>query len=455
MEKKDKKEEKESLLTRVITFVKNLIYFITYDIWRITASEVSGLKVVYINAIKTVILASRGFINDKLSTKASALTYSTFLAIVPLLAVVVGVAAGFHLDDVVKNELVNMFPGHKDQLDYGFDFATSYLKQAKGGVILGVGLALLLYTVINLLMNVEDTFNEIWQVKKTRPLYRKLIDYLAMIIILPVLMTFSGGISIFISTLNNSFLSDYFLFTPIMNVILSVAPYIITSLVFAALYIALPNTKVHISNGLIAGVIAGSAFQFFQFIYISGQIWVSKYNAIYGGFAAIPLLLLWLQISWIICLFGAQLAFSSQNVEKFSFERDSKNISRRYYDFLIMLIMSLIIKRFETDEKPYTSNELSYTYRIPIRLTSKIIFQLQELGLINELHLNEEREARFQPAVDINKISVASLFQKLEETGSENFKIDITDQFKSEWETFLKSREDMYKENQNILLKDL
>lgn len=453
--RKKEKKEKESLFLRVTTFVKNLIVFVTYDIWRITASEVSGLKEVYINGIKSIILATRGFVNNKLSTRASALTFSTFLAIVPLLAVIVGVAAGFGLEDVVKDELLNLFPGHGAEMEEGFKYAQRYISLAKGGVVLGVGLVLLLYTVINLLLNVEDSFNEIWQINKSRPIYRKLTDYLALIIVLPVLMTLSSGISIFISTLKNSFLSDYVLFTPIINTLLSVAPYVITSLVFASLYIFLPNTKVSIVKGLIAGVVAGSAFQFFQFVYISGQIWVSKYNAIYGSFAALPLLLLWLQVSWIICLFGAQLTYSSQNVEKFSFERDSKNISRRYHDFLTMLILSLIVKRFVVGGKPYTANELSYGYQIPLRLTTGILFQLQELGFINELYLDDERIPQYQPAMDVNKISMALLFQRLEEKGSENFKVDISREFKSEWRAFLKTREEMYKENQHILLKDL
>ena len=151
-----------------------------------------------------------------------------------------------------------------------------------------------------------------------------------MFVILPVLMTSSSGIAIFVSTLQNSFLQHYVFLTPIVELCLHITPYVFTSLAFAGLYIALPNTIVKVVNGLIAGIIAGCAFQFFQLVYISGQIWVSKYNAIYGSFAALPLLLLWLQLSWLICLFGAELSYASQNVKKFSFERDSKIFSRRY-----------------------------------------------------------------------------------------------------------------------------
>lgn len=449
-------ENKEPIGERISALLAWAIRFVTYDIWRITENEVSGLKVKYINVIKTVILAVRGFQSENLQTKASALTFTTLLSIVPLLAVLLGIAKGFGFQGTVRQELFDYFPGHELELNKAFEFVESYLVQAQGGVIIGVGLIFLFYTVINLISSVEDTFNAIWQIQKSRPWYRKISDYLALFLILPILMTASGGLSIFVSTLQNSFLSQYLFFNPLVELLLHIAPYIITSLVFTGLYISLPNTKVRFINGLVAGLIAGCAFQFFQFIYISGQIWVSKYNAIYGSFAALPLLLLWLQLSWLICLFGAELSYASQNVKKFSFERDSKNISRRYKDFLTLLIASLIIKRFEKGEKPYTADELSVAYQVPIRITTQILYLLTELNIIIEVNYgNDDRVVYYQPAIDINKISVSYLFSKLDEHGSENFKIDTSGLFRREWKALLKTREDMIRANDTILLKDL
>lgn len=450
-------EKKEiSRIERLKAFLNWAIHFITYDIWRITENEVSGLKEIYINAIKTIILAIRGFQSENLQTRASALTYNTMLAIVPLLAVLLGIAKGFGFQNTVREELLDYFPGHQLELDKAFEFVDSYLAQAQGGVIIGIGLILLLYTVISLISSIEDTFNDIWQINKSRPWFRKISDYLALFVILPVLMTSSSGIAIFVSTLQNSFLQHYVFLTPIVELCLHITPYVFTSLAFAGLYIALPNTKVKVVNGLIAGIIAGCAFQFFQLVYISGQIWVSKYNAIYGSFAALPLLLLWLQLSWLICLFGAELSYASQNVKKFSFERDSKNISRRYKDFLTLLIASLIIKRFANGEKPYTADELSDSYRIPIRVTTQILYMLTELKIITEVVVgNDDRVIHYQPAMDINQISVSLLFEKIDRFGSENFKIDTKGVFNKEWKMLLKTREEMVRSNENILLKDL
>lgn len=450
------REEKKPIGERISALLARTIRFVTYDIWRITENEVSGLKEIYINIIKTVILAVRGFQSENLQTKASALTYSTLLSIVPLLAVLLGIAKGFGFQGTVRQELFDYFPGHEMELNKAFEFVESYLAQAQGGVIIGVGLILLFYTVINLISSVEDTFNDIWQIQKSRPWYRKISDYLALFLVLPVLMTASSGLSIFMSTLQNSFLGQYLFFTPLMELFLHIAPYIITTLAFTGLYVSLPNTKVRFVNGLVAGFIAGCAFQLFQFIYISGQIWVSKYNAIYGSFAALPLLLLWLQLSWLICLFGAELSYASQNVKKFSFERDSKSISRRYKDFLTLLIASLIIKRFVKGEKPYTADELSDAYRIPIRITTQILYLLTELNIIIEVNYgNDDRVAYYQPAIDVNKITVSYLLTRMDEYGSENFKIDTSKLFSKEWKALLKTREDMIKANDNILLKDL
>jgi membrane protein len=449
-------EDKKSISERISTLIKKSIHFVTYEIWRITGNEISGIKRIYINTIKTIILAVRGFLNESLSTKASALTYSTLLAIVPLLAVLIGIAKGFGVQNIVHQELLDYFPGHETEIGKALEFVEGYLSQAQGGVFIGVGLLLLFYTVISLIFSIEDTFNSIWQISKSRPWKRKILDYMALFLILPIMMTASSGFSILISTLQNTFQSEYMFFTPMINKFLKITPFLITTITFSSIYILLPNTKVCFLNGLIPGALSGCAFQIFQVLYINGQIWVSKYNAIYGSFAALPLLLLWLQLSWLICLFGAELSYASQNVKKFSFERDSRNISRRYKDFLTLLIASLIIKRFAKGEKPYTANELSDLYRIPLRLTTQILLLLSELNIIIEVNYgNDDRILHYQPAIDINLISVGYLLSKMDEYGSENFKIDTLFQFKNEWKTILKTREDLVLTGNRILLKDL
>ena len=176
---------------------------------------------------------------------------------------------------------------------------------------------MLLWTVINLITNIEITFNRIWQIKKARSMYRKITDYFSMFLLMPILIVISGGLSIFMST-TLKYIEDFVLLAPILKFLIRLIPFALTWFMFTGLYIYMPNTKVKFKHALIAGVLAGTAHQAFQFLYISGQLWVSRYNAIYGSFAALPLFLLWLQISWTICLFGAELTYAGQKTPKIS-----------------------------------------------------------------------------------------------------------------------------------------
>ena len=218
----------------------------------------------------------------------------------------------------------------------------------------------------------------------------------------------------------------------------------------------MPNTKVKFMNALIAGIVAGTAYQIFQIVYISGQLWITKYNAIYGSFAALPLLLLWLQLSWNIVLMGVELSFSLQNIRKFYFEKETKNISRRYNDFFTILITSLIAKRFATEKLPLTADEISEKHAIPIRLTHQIIDLLQDLKVISPTPWSEDEEIMaFQPAFDINLMTVKSLMEKVDTYGSEDFRIDTDSKFKSQWEALMNSRKSLYSIEGDALLKDL
>lgn len=311
--------------------------FITYDIWRITESEVTRTKFSIYNIIKTIYLCVNRFNKDRIVNKASALTYSTLLAIVPILAIVFAIARGFGVSTLMESQFRDGFGGSTEATDIILQFVDSYLSQTKNGIFIGVGLVMLLWTVLNLVSNIEITFNRIWQVKKGRSMYRKITDYFSMFLLMPILIVVSGGLSIFVGTMLKS-MADFVLLAPILKFLIRLIPFVLTWLMFTGLYIFMPNTKVKFKHALISGILAGSAYQAFQFLYISSQLWVSKYNAIYGSFAALPMFLLWLQISWTICLFGAELTYAGQNIRNFSFDRDTQNISRRYRDFISILI---------------------------------------------------------------------------------------------------------------------
>jgi len=428
--------------------------FLTYDIWRITEDEVTKTTFSIYNIIKTIYLCINRFTKDRLVNKASALTYSTLLAIVPILAILFAIARGFGFDNLMENQVRTGFGGHNETTEVILQFVNSYLSQTKSGIFIGVGLIMLLWTVINLISSIEITFNRIWEIKKARSMYRKITDYFSMFLLMPILIVISGGLSIFMST-TLKYIEDFVLLAPILKFLIRLIPFVLTWFMFTGLYIYMPNTKVKFKPAFISGILAGTAHQAFQFLYISGQLWVSRYNAIYGSFAALPLFLLWLQISWTICLFGAELTYAGQNIRNFSFDKDTRNISRRYRDFVATLIMSLIAKRFEQDVKPYTAEEISEECQIPIRLTHQTLYELQEINLLHEVVDEKDEEIGYQPSMDINKLNVALLLDRLDTHGSEDFKIDKDKEFSDQWEVLMAAREEYYKSASNVLLKDL
>jgi len=433
--------------------IKKFWKFITEDVWRVIPSEISNSRRRSYDILKIITLAIRRFQEDKLQRSASALTYSSFLSFIPLLAVLLAIAKGFGFEKIIESQLFEYFPGQKDAFNQVLSYVDSYMLQTQNGLFFGIGLLFLLYTVFNLISNVENTFNMIWQVSKGRSYMRRFTDYFSVFLLLPIVLACSSGISILFATTFNT-LKDYHLIVPIYEIIIAVTPLIITIFSFTALYMFMPNTKVRFKHAFYAGVFAAIGFQIFQYLYISGQIWVSKYNAIYGSFAILPLLLLWMQLSWTICLIGAEIAYSGQNVQNFEFENDSKNITRRYLDFLVLTITSLIVKRFAKGEKPYTAMEISQEHKIPIRLTKLILYQLMDLEIINEMK-EDDTYPTYQPSIDINQITLAFLFSKIERHGSENFKVDNKHKFHPEWEVILQSREDMFIKNKDLLIKDI
>lgn len=439
-----------SLIRKSKIILKRTIKFLTYDIWRLTGSEIPTRKINLFNIIKSFILAFRNIDSSGLNTRAGALTYQTLLSIVPLLAVLFAIARGFGLQNIVKSELFSYFSAQEEVLDKAFEFIDKSLEYAQGGVFLGIGIVLLLYTVINLISSIEDNFNRIWGIKKGRSYYRQITDYTALMILAPVFLICNSGLSILLSASAEDALIGL-----VISPIIKIIPFVLTIGIFTFFYAYIPNTKVKFSAALLAGVVTGIIFQIFQLLYISGQIWISKYNAIYGSFAALPLLLLWLQLSWFILLIGVELSFAFQNVDKFNFEHETKNISRRYKIFVTLIITSLIVKRFEKGLKPYTADEISMKHKIPTRLTADAIYSLLEIGIILETPTDDIRVPAYIPAIDINQISIGFLFDRIYLFGSEDFVIDRDKEFKNEWAEMLKVHDIISNDEGRKLIKDL
>ena len=505
-----KEDERPGRLKRLEINIRKFIKFLSHDIWRYNPEHLSNNKNILYNAMRIAILTGRNIQELNIPASARSLTYRTLLSIVPLLAVIFAIARGFGIENIMQSSIFNLMTGTAEEevisdysvtptdtlaveasafdttqvqgiettggsrqiplesqdvtaegrtrefLDLLFQLIENSLEEAKGGgVFAGVGILLFLYTILLLFNDIEKNLNKIWQVNKGRSIGRKVTDYAAMVLFLPIFFILVNALNILSYPQNDSIKVIYILY-PLIPRLMGIIPFIVIIMVFTVVYKFIPNTKVKFQNALIAGVLAGIAFQFFQMLYLSGQLWITRYNAIYGTFAAIPLMLLWIQFSWFIALIGAEISYAAQNVSKFSFEKETRNISRRYKDFFTLMIASLIVKRFAKGLKPYTADQISEACQCPSRLTNYILDELMEINLILPTPIDEDDLVMaFLPAIDINQLSVNYLISRLDENGSEDFMINMDGELRRQWQVLIDSRTGLYESDSDVLLKDL
>ncbi len=432
-----------------------VLRFFTTDIWRITQNEISPIKWLLVEIMKKVMLAVRFFTAKRVLSKASALTYSTLLAIVPILAVVFAIARGFGYNKYIEVWFRKAFESQPQVADVIIGFVNSYLVHTQSGVFLGIGLLFMLYTVLMLVSNVEDAFNEIWQVKTPRSIFRTFTDYLAMFFVFPIIIVITSGISIFMAAIADS-MPDFLLLGPTFRLLIDLIPYVLMSAMFVALYIFMPNTHVKISSAIIPGVLAGIAMQGLQTVYIYSQIFLSSYNAIYGSFAALPLFMLWLQISWTICLFGAELCYTNQNLDYYDFDAQTGEISHRYRIMLSAMLMSHICRRFANGQKALSALELREITTIPIRFVNDLLYDLKDAGLLVEISNDEKsEESRFMPAEDLDNLTLGLMVDRLESKGCWKIDLDVSNLLSERWSHALELRSSYLREARHILLQDL
>jgi len=400
--------------------LKKIIHFIKADIWRIPLKNMPRHKLLLVKQLRVLLLAFRGYQEDNVGLRASALTFFSMLSVVPVVAMGFGIAKGFGFDKHLEKQLIENFSGQQEVLDWIIKFAQRFLDNTQGGIVAGIGIVILFWAVMKVLGNIESSFNAIWQIRTSRVWFRKFSDYFSMMLIAPILIILSTSSNVFISTQLEKITSEVaFLgyISPIIFFLVKLIPYVLFWLVLTIIYMVMPNTKVNFKSAFIAGIIAGTIFVFVQWAYIHFQVGVSRYNAIYGSFAALPLFLIWLQISWLIILFGAEISFAVQNVERYEFDPDIQNLSSFSERALTLMVAQLIVKRFENGEEPLTDKEISQKLEIPIRLVRDILYILNESKILSELATDQYKEKAYQPAQDIHKITVSYILNAIDHNG--------------------------------------
>lgn len=443
-------------MIKIRASVNHIRQFMTTGIWRIRLKDLVPPQVWYVKLLRVGIAAWKEFNEDNCTLYASALTFYSILSVVPILAMAFGIAKGFGFENVLQERLLEKFPGQQDIFGQIFGFAHTLLENTKGGLLAGVGVAMLFWTIIKVLSDIETSFNAIWKVAKTRTLIRKFSDYLSIMLICPILMVVGSSMTVFVAT-QITFITQKIAVlgsvSLLVNLIVQLLPFAVMWALFTFIYLFMPNTKVKLSSGIFAGIIAGTLYQVIQWFYVKFQVGVASYNAIYGSFAALPLFLVWLQLSWRIVLLGAELAYVYQHVEAYDFKPDCAQVPYSMKRVLTVQVAALVVKNFVQGQRPVTFSQISDTLKIPIYLLEQILAQLVSAGILVEAVSGNRRG--YHPAQDSSKISIKYVVDTLENVGMTDLPVFATGEFQSLQESFKLFSSAIDKSPANRLLKDL
>jgi len=399
--------------------IAKAIHFFQAAIWDMRLEDLPFLKAAMVRTARIVVMTIHKFEADHCQRNASVLTYYSLLNIVPLFAVFFAIAKGFGLEKLMVRQIIQLARDANWQADVTtriIQFSRSLLFHAKGEVIVGVGIVILFWTVISILGRIEDSFNTIWEARQSRTIIRKFTDYLSMMVLGPILFAIWSSVNVLVVGEVKGFMSDISFIGPATLFLLKLLPYLSIWMLLLILYLVMPNTRVPVRSAVIAAFVSGILIQVAQWVYIRFQIGVSTQSAIYGSFAAIPLFLAWLQISWIIVLVGAEIASAAENQETYGFHPDYSRVGEAERRLLMLRIFHLLVKRFETGEKPLAAGAISKSLKIPERFVRKILADLVEVDLVSEITRGARKESRFQPARASANIPISQARDAYEKT---------------------------------------
>jgi len=438
--------------------IARLTRFITTDIWRIRIDSLTLSKALIVKPLRVVVLAVRGFDENKCSLKASALTFYTLMSVVPVVALAFGIAKGFGFEEKLQQQLLEKLQGQEEIIRRIISFAHSLLEDTKGGLIAGVGIIVLFWTVIKLLGNIEASFNEIWGIEKSRTLARKFSDYLSAMLLCPLLFIIAGSLNVAIAGKVSLAARQIDLIgtaAPVIHFGLKLLPYVFIWLLFTFIYVFLPNTRIKISSGLVGGIAAGTLYQLTQWAYITFQVGIASNNAIYGGFAALPLFLIWLQMSWLIVFFGAEISFAHQNARSYEFEPDCLKASYSFKELLALRITQLLVQNFQQGRAPLSADDIVSRIETPVRLVQQVLDNLSACGIISEILDTSTRTIAYQPAKNIDLLTIGYVTQALRQHGNDSLPLASSPELEAITIQLQSLKKELEQSSHNIVLKDL
>lgn len=349
------------------------------QIWCIEARSLSPLAAFCLKIVRVGLLAIREFFDDRVTLRASAMTFYSLLSLVPIAAFALGLAGLAQLDTDLVQAVYSAFPQQRVVIDQVLALSRSLLELTHTRLIALSALVVGGGSILKVLMHMDRSFSDIWGIHRLRSWWRRIIDYIALLLILPAFLLVSSGVTLFLSQelswieAQNSFLSHL---GPLITALILFLPFFLVAALFTFLYLFVPNTRVRFLSALVGGLTAGLFYQVVQWGYIRFQKTVSHYDIVYGGLAALPLLLIWIELSWLILLVGAEISFAYQNTERYEFAKEAKRISRRMERLLTIYLLSELEK-----EGAATPLALARASTVPLCLVLDLLAELERTEL--------------------------------------------------------------------------
>ena len=431
--------------------LRQLFTYFTDTIFRQDVSEWRNPVVRWlVQQYRLLFYTARGLVEHGTLVRSAALTFYTLMSLVPILAVVFAVVKGFGLTDGLVENLYGIFPRHPETIDYIVGFAENALARTQGGVVAAVGLVMLFWAVIRVFGSIESAFNNIWEVKVARSIARQWTDYIAVVMIVPVLWILANAVGNYIEQVLG--LYDKWYFTTLSRL----ASMVVIWTMFTLLYLIIPNARVRFQSALMAGIVAGTIFLLFQWGYVYVQRWMTSYNAVYGSFAALPLFLIWMQTSWEILLFGGELSFAYQNISRFAEERESLRISYDQRRKVLLAVMILVARNFRDHGGTLSTDTIRERLGLPTRIVNDVLFQLVQAGQLIAVRSGDgERDVAFTPAHDLASTTVYGILEAVERTGQATLDLGQTPELARMNQEVESLKEEVRHSSNNARLSDL
>lgn len=417
----------------------NAVHFFQIDLWKKTDNPKKPIRSFFYKMLRIIVSTFSGFLEDDCFSKASALTFYMLLSIVPIIAIGFGIAQNVGLEEKFQDLIQSALKDQPLIASKIIGFAKLDLEQTKGGIIAALGIFVLLWSVLNLISYIENYFDEIWKTTHFRTLWQQFVRYIPLIIIFPIFLVGLTSLMFYISALAVASTQHIEVFSPIILSSTKLIPFVISWLILSFLYIYLPNTEVHWKYGFIGGFIAAILYQLWQWVYITFQAHASSYGIIYGSFAAIPLFLIWLNYSWLIILFGSEVAYHIQEEQSKARELPDKIIGSKR--LIAIAIVDYCYRHYFQSKKPIVLSELSSYLGISKKTTQLVCNDLVQSKILQKKDIAKDDAFEFQnnqESVDLASVFIAvnrskdSIIPMLKHQRIEELK-ELEEQFEDEF----------------------